>query len=272
MTGATDYEAILRDRYRRGWWRRRAWQGGGLILLAAVLGASLNKAKVSPLDFWRHLPQLGEWLTRFWPPDFTELYSSFLPALWETLAIAISGTTLAIVVAFPLSVCVARNTTPSQWLAVPLRAFLNVLRSIDAAIFALLFVAVVGLGPFAGMLGVAFHTTGSMARLFVETLESVPTETQEAVDATGAGRLRTFAFAVLPEALPGLVSIALYLWEFNVRASVILGVVGAGGIGYELMVSIKLFDFSRLSAILLIVLTAVALIDTASVWLRRTLR
>ncbi|MBN9523925.1 phosphonate ABC transporter, permease protein PhnE [bacterium] len=272
MTGASDYEAILRDLDRRGRWRRRAGRGCGLILLVAVLGASLIKAKVAPRDFWRHLPKLGEWLARFWPPDFTELHSSFLPALWETLAIAISGTALAVVVALPLSVCVARNTAPSPWLAVPLRALLNVLRAIDAAIFALLFVAVVGLGPFAGVLGVALHTTGSMAKLFVETLESVPTETREAVEATGAGRLRTFAFAVLPEALPGLVAIALYLWEYNVRASVILGVVGAGGIGYELMVSIKLFDFSRLSAILLIVLTAVVLIDAASIWLRRALR
>src|SRR5262249_20744694 len=151
-------------------------------------------------------------------------------AIWETLAIAIIGTAFAVLAAAPLAVGVARTTSPVPWLIWPLRILLNFLRAIDTAIFALLFVAVVGLGPFAGVLGVAFHTTGSMGKLFAEVMEAVPRESCEAVEATGAGRLRTFLFAVLPDALPGLGGIALYLWEFNVRSSVILGIVGAGGI------------------------------------------
>lgn len=266
-----DYEAILRAETRRGRWRRWTVHGCRVALVVVVLAVSLHGAKVSPRDLWLRLPQLGEWLARLWPPDLTELWSSFLPALWETLAIAVVGTALALVVAFPLAVCVARTTTPFPWLSPPLRAVLNVLRSIDTAIFALLFVAVVGLGPFAGALGVAFHTTGSMAKLFAEALETIPLETREAVEATGAGRMRTFAFAVLPEALPGLAGITLYLWEFNVRSSVILGIVGAGGIGYELMVSVKLLDFPRLATILLIILATVTLIDAGSAWLRKRL-
>jgi phosphonate transport system permease protein len=211
-SGPADYEAILRAEGRRGmvtrWGKRVFWA----VLLALVLLASLREAKVSPADFWQRLPQLGEWLLRLWPPDLTELWSSFLPALWETLAIAVVGTALALVAAFPLAVCVARTTTPFPWLSPPLRALLNLLRAIDTAIFALLFVAVVGLGPFAGVLGIAFHTTGSMAKLYAEALETIPPETLETVEATGAGRLRTFAFAVLPEALPGLAGITLYLW------------------------------------------------------------
>jgi phosphonate transport system permease protein len=266
-----DYEAILRAETRRGRWLRWSLHGCRVGLVVVVLAVSLHGAKVSPRDFWRRLPQLGEWLARLWPPDLTELWSSFLPALWETLAIAVVGTALALVVAFPLAVCVARTTTPFPWLSPPLRALLNVLRSIDTAIFALIFVAVVGLGPFAGALGVAFHTTGSMAKLYAEALETIPLETREAVEATGAGRMRTFAFAVLPEAMPGLAGITLYLWEFNVRSSVILGIVGAGGIGYELMVSVKLLDFPRLATILLIILATVTLIDAGSAWLRKRL-
>ena len=268
----SDYQALLRVEGRRG----RVTALGQLRLLG---GAARRGAPRQPRARRRCRPgtsgagcrSSASWLVRLWPPDFTELWSSFLPALWETLAIAVVGTAVALVAAFPLAVCVARTTTPFRWMSPPLRALHNVLGAIDTAIFALLFVAVVGLGPFAGVLGVAFHTTGSMAKLYAEALETIPPETLETVEATGAGRLRTFAFAVLPEALPGLAGITLYLWEFNVRSSVILGIVGAGGIGYELMVSVKLLDFPRLATILLIVLATVTLIDAGSAWLRKRL-
>ncbi len=110
-----------------------------------------------------------------------------------------------------------------------------------------------------------------MAKLFAEVLESLPREPAEAVEVAGAGRLRTFAFAVLPEALPGLAGVALYLWEYNVRASVVLGIVGAGGIGYEVLVSLKLLDFPRLATVLFLVLLMVTLIDALSARLRRGL-
>jgi phosphonate transport system permease protein len=102
-------------------------------------------------------------------------------------------------------------------------------------------------------------------------LETIPHEPVEAIEATGSDRIRTFAFAVLPEALPGLIGITLYLWEFNVRSSVILGIVGAGGIGYELLVSLKLLDFPRLATILILILTMVSLIDAFSAYLRQRL-
>jgi phosphonate transport system permease protein len=192
-------------------------------------------------------------------------------AIWETLSIAIVGTGAATVVAGPMAILVARNITPLPWMATVLRTSLNLLRGIDTAIFALFFVSIVGLGPFAGVLGVAFHTTGSMAKLYAEVLETIPPEPIEAIEATGSDRIRTFTFAVLPEALPGLIGISLYLWEFNVRSSVILGIVGAGGIGYELLVSLKLLDFPRLTTILILILTMVSLIDAFSAYLRQRL-
>ena len=124
------------------------------------------------------------------PPVAARLHGtpSFLSALWETLAIAVVGTAFAAAAALPLAVCVARTTAPWPWLSPPLRGLLNGMRAIDTAIFALLFVAVVGLGPFAGALGVAFHTSGSMAKLFAEVLKGIPQETIEAAEATGASR------------------------------------------------------------------------------------
>jgi len=268
---STEFETILRaEQHRRGGVWRLLQQGFWGLLTVAVLVASLRTAEVSPQQFWAGLPRLGDWLTRLWPPDFSEL-PSFLVAIWETLAIAIVGTVVAILAALPLALVVARNITPLPRLAMLLRGVLNLLRGIDTAIFALFFVSIVGLGPFAGALGVAFHTTGSMAKLYAEVLETIPPEPIEAIEATGSDRLRTFGFAVLPEALPGLIGVTLYLWEFNVRSSVILGIVGAGGIGYELLVSLKLLDFSRLATILLLILTMVSLIDALSAYLRQRL-
>lgn len=247
---------------QRGFW-------GALAI--ALFVASARTAKVDLLQFWQRLPTVGEWLSRLFPPDFSEL-PVFLAAIWETLAIAIIGTGCAIAAAIPLALLVARNVTPARSLATPLRGLLNLLRGIDTAIFALFFVSIVGLGPFAGALGVAVHTTGSMAKLYAEVLESLPIEPIEAIEATGSDRIRTVAFAVFPEALPGLIGISLYLWEFNVRSSVILGIVGAGGIGYELLVSLKLLDFPRLCTILLLILAMVSGIDALSAYLRQRLK
>lgn len=262
-------EALLaaeQHRRRKGSLLRVGW----VILGVALLVASVQQTEIDFQQFWRGLPQLGNWLFRLFPPDLSEL-PNFLIAVWETLAIAIVGTVAAMIFALPLAVIVAHNITPLPQLALPLRGCLNLLRAIDSAIFALFFVSVVGLGPFAGVLGVVCHTIGSMAKLYAEVLETIPPETIEAVEVTGADRLRTFAFAVMPAALPGLTGISLYLWEFNVRSSVILGIVGAGGIGYELLVSLKLLDFPRLSTILILILTMVSLVDGLSAILRKRL-
>ena len=247
---------------RRGFWT---------AVLIAVFVASTRQAEVSLAELLEGIPRLTRWVSELWPPDFAEL-PSFAVATWETLAIAIVGTLVAAVSALPLSLMVARNVTPAPWLGPPVRGVLNLLRGIDTAIFALFFVAVVGLGPFAGVLGVMCHTTGSMAKLYAEVLETLPAEPLEAMEATGTDRWRTIAFAVLPEALPALVGISLYLWEVNVRSSVILGIVGAGGIGYELSVSLKLLDFGRLTTLLILILGMVTAIDSVSAWLRHRLK
>lgn len=267
----TDLDRLLEaERQRQGGvWRllRRGFVG---VALVAISVASLREVEVDPVELWEGLPRLLSWSGRLWPPDVSEV-PAFLEAIWETLAISIVGTLTAAIAAIPLSVLVARNLSPMPRVGGLVRTGLNLLRSIDTAIFALFFVSVVGLGPFAGAMGVALHTTGTMAKLYAEVFEALPPEPIEAIAATGCDRWRAFAFAVWPEALPSLGGIGLYLWEFNVRSSVVLGIVGAGGIGYELMVSLKLLDFARLTTILLLILVMVSAIDRFSARIRRSL-
>ena len=161
--------------------------------------------------------------------------------------------------------------TENAWLRAPARFLRNILRGIDSFVFALLFVAAVGLGPFAGLLGVAMHTAGSIAKLWTETIELAQAGPVEAATMSGAGRLKIFVHAMLPDVLPALSSSLLYLWEFNLRASTVLGIVGAGGIGQELKSAIDLLDFPRVLAILIIVLVMVTMVDQLSAYMRRRL-
>jgi phosphonate transport system permease protein len=148
---------------------------------------------------------------------------------------------------------------------------LNALRGIDSFVFALLFVAAVGLGPFAGVLGIALHTWGSAAKFFADHMENTNLGPFEAVRTTGAGRLTGIAYALVPDVLPVLLSTTLFWWEFNVRASTVLGVVGAGGIGQELKNSMDLLDFARLFTIIAVILVVVTALDQLSGWLRKRL-
>ncbi|MEO0854483.1 MAG: ABC transporter permease subunit, partial [Cyanobacteria bacterium J06648_11] len=198
----TDLDRLLAaERARQGGVWRLLRNGFLGIALAAIVVASLREVEANPAELWEGLPRLLSWSSRLWPPDLSEL-PAFLAAIWETLAISIVGTLAAAIAALPLSVLIARNLSPIQQVASMVRASANLLRSIDTAIFALFFVSVVGLGPFAGAMGVALHTTGTMAKLFAEVFEALPAEPIEAIAATGCDRWRVFAFAVWPEALP----------------------------------------------------------------------
>src|SRR5437660_5127618 len=210
------------------------------------------------------------WIGRSWPPDTREL-PIFIQRCAETVAMATMGTTIATVLALPVCVFASRNLTPWPPLYYPTRWFLNALRGIDSFVFALIFVAAVGLGPFAGVLGVGLHTWGSTAKLWAEAIENIPAGPLEAAAVTGASRVKVLAFALVPDVAPVMLSIGLFWWEFNVRASTVLGVVGAGGIGQELKNSMDLLDFPRLLTILVIILAMVTVIDHGSQWVRRRL-
>jgi len=241
-----------------------------LLAVAAFYAVSWHLARVDLGKLATGLPKMASWAVKAWPPATAEL-PVLLWRLAETVAMAAIGTTAAALLALPLAVLAARNVTPSRLLYYPARWFLNALRGIDSFVFALLFVAAVGLGPFAGVLGVALHTWGSTAKLWSEVIENIQPGPLEAAAATGASRIKVLAFALVPDVAPSLVSIGLFWWEFNVRASTVLGVVGAGGIGQELKNSMDLLDFPRLATVILLILVMVTVIDQASQWLRQRL-
>ncbi len=240
------------------------------FVVAAFYATSWQLAQVDLGRLVTGLPRLGHWLAQAWPPKLEEL-PLFLQRMAETIAMAAIGTTVATLLAIPMAVLASRNITPFPRLYLPARWFLNALRGIDSFVFALLFVAAVGLGPFAGVIGIALHTWGSAAKFFADHIENAQMGPLEAVRTTGAGRYTAMLYALLPDVQPVMLSTTLFWWEFNVRASTVLGVVGAGGIGLELKNSMDLLDFSRLFTIIALILIVVTLLDQFSGWLRKRL-
>ncbi|MCA6112696.1 phosphonate ABC transporter, permease protein PhnE [Bradyrhizobium cenepequi] len=240
------------------------------LLIATFYIASWQLAQVDLRRLVSGLPRLAYWLSKAWPPELDDL-RLIMQRMAETISMAALGTTLASILAIPTAIMASRNITPAPSLYRPVRLFLSILRGIDSFVFALLFVAAVGLGPFAGVLGVGLHTWGSAAKLMADQIETLPLAPLEAAETTGAGRTTAIVYALLPEIGPIVLSVSLFWWEFNVRASTVLGVVGAGGIGQELKNSMDLLDFRRLFTIIAIIVIVVSIVDQLSGWLRARL-
>ena len=211
---------------------------------------------------------MASFLARMIPPNVAVVPALIEPTL-ETLQMAIAGTALAIVLAAPLGLLAARNVTPHPALYWGARGLLNVLRGINEFVFALIFVAAVGLGPFPGVLALAVHTAGMLGKFYGETIEAVDMAPIEGVQATGAGRLQTIRFAILPQIMPAVVAFNLYRFEVAVRSATVLGLVGAGGLGFALMANMRLFKYQEVATILLLILALVALTDFISTRVRK---
>lgn len=253
------------------------WLSARMVLrcfaIAALVVFFIACIRLSDIDLAKlatGLPRLALWAAKAWPPQLTGIDVMLLRAA-ETVAIATVATSTATLLAFPLSVFVSRNVSPWPLLGLPVRLLVNAFRGIDTVVFAILFVAAVGLGPFAGVLGMIVHSIGVITKLNSEAIETVPAAPLEAAAMTGASHASIVTYALLPSVLPNLASVALYVWEANVRTSTILGIVGAGGIGIEIKAAIDLLDFPRLLTLTAIVLAMVTIIDQLSAWLRRRL-
>jgi len=186
----------------------------------------------------------------------------------ETLAIALLGTLIAAVLALPLGLLAAKNTTPSLLLRFAIRRVLDVIRGIDTLIWALVFVGVVGLGPFAGILAIAVADTGAFGKLFSEAIEAAPARERETVIACGGSGWMGIRFGLVPLVLPVIAGQVLYFFESNTRSATIIGIVGAGGIGLQLSEQIRTYDFDQVAFIVLLILAALATIDWISGKLR----
>ncbi|MDZ4765886.1 MAG: phosphonate ABC transporter, permease protein PhnE [Chloroflexota bacterium] len=199
---------------------------------------------------------------------FTIGFPSIISAIVETIQMAIIGTLGAVILAIPVSLLAARNVSPHPLVYQVTRFILNILRSIPELIYGLVFVAAVGLGPFPGVLAIIFGSVGSLSRLFAEAIEQIDPQQVLAIQATGAGSAQTFIYAVLPQALPLLISYSLVYFEHNVRNATILGYVGAGGVGFEIQKYISLFQYDRLMGTVIVLVVAVTVIDRFSSYVR----
>ncbi|MCZ8104096.1 MAG: phosphonate ABC transporter, permease protein PhnE [Burkholderiales bacterium] len=238
-------------------------------VLLAVLAGSWTGADMRPFDLVRDAGNMAQYASGFFPPDFRE-WRHYLAELVVTLQIALWGTALAIVCSVPLALLASGNLTP-WWVHQPVRRVLDACRSINEMVFALLFVVAVGLGPFAGVLALFVHTTGTLAKIFSEAVEAIDPQPVEGIRATGAHPLAEIVFGVIPQVLPLWISYALYRFEANVRSASVVGMVGAGGIGMVLWDVIRGFQYAQTAAVLIMLVVSVSAIDVASSALRRRL-
>lgn len=248
-----------------------AW-GGWLLAIAAMvlLVFGLWHLGFSFAKFLAGLASLGKFVILMFPPDWGDTTSlwRYIRALGETVAIALLGTVLAAVIAFPLSLIAARNTTVSQILRFFARRGLDTLRGVDTLVWALIWVNVVGLGPFAGVLAIAISDVGSFGKLFSEAIEASDKRPVEGITAAGGSRLHAIRFGILPQVAPVLISQYLYYFESNTRSATIIGIVGAGGIGLQLSEQIRTLEWQTVCFIIIMILATVSIIDLISTRLR----
>ncbi len=248
--------------------------GLGIGLLALLLGWAMNGLGLEGSSFGGALAGLTGFLTAMVPGSMEEVralpWATLGAGLLETIQMAILGTFAGLVLSLPLAVLASEHTAP-RWLRHPVRLLLNAIRTIPAIIWALIFVAVVGLGPIAGVFALAAYSMGYLTKFFYEGLEGVDTRPAGALRALGASPFQVFFQAVLPAARPALLASCLFVFEYNIRSASILGVVGAGGIGQHLMYYIDWRQFPSAFAGLLMLLVVVVALDSLSQWWRRRL-
>lgn len=235
-----------------------------LSLGALLLLAGLWRIEATPERIWNGLSRLGWLVALMWPPTPGGALAELLHGLAESFAMAFLGTLIAALAALPLALLGAGNVVGNALLRFSVRRLYDGLRGIDTLIWALIFVSAVGMGPFAGILAIAVPDIGTFAKLFSEALEGADRRQVEAVRAAGAGRLLAARFGLLPQVVPLMLSQVLYMLESNARASTVLGIVGAGGIGLALSDRIRINNWDEAAFIVLLILAMVAAIDAAS--------
>lgn len=251
---------------------KACWLSAGVLVLVVASFVSLD-LPLGALFSRDALTSIGRFLAEFAPPDLTLVFVGRVAvAAWETLAMSALGTLLAALAGGVLALPASRlHETDAARTRTPARLLLNALRAVPELVWAALLLIAAGLGPFAGTLALAVHTTGVLGRLFAEAIENAPPGPAAALRIQGTGSVRVFFYATLPQVLPQLMSYTLYRWENNIRAAAVLGVVGAGGLGQMLAFHMGLFQMHKTATVLIAMLLLVALVDGASFAWRRLL-
>lgn len=239
-----------------------------LAIIAIVFYWATKGTEIGIGSLIRGLPSMKEFLISMLPPNF-KIFPKLIPRIIETLQMAIISIILATVIALPLSFLAAKNTSPYYLVYKSARLLLNLLRSVPTLLWALVFIAMVGLGPFPGVLGLTAHCIGTLGKYFSESIENINPGIIDAAKATGADRTQVIIFAIIPELKPLLLGYVLYYFEFCIRTASIMGVVGAGGIGVELLNHMRLFRYQETLAILIIIIAMVTAVDTISFLTRK---
>jgi phosphonate transport system permease protein len=240
---------------------------GGILLLLIV---SFTPVQLQNLGrAFTNSQNMREYGAAFLRPDFSN-WRLYVEQMWLTVQIALWGTLLAVLVAVPFGLACSRNLAP-LWLQQPMRLLMNLLRAAPDLVIGTMFLVAVGPGPLAGVLAIAINTGGVLAKLFSEAVEAVDPGPVEGVRATGASRLQEIYWGVIPQVAPHWTSFALYRFESNARSATVLGLIGAGGIGQTLFDALNTFNYSSLSAIVVVIIVAVSAIDLLSQAMRKRL-
>lgn len=256
----------------------RSWGGAlslalrlvALLALALIVLQSALVVHARPQDLITGAYGMADIIQRAMPPDVGAIGKVWWPTL-ETVDIAIFGTVGGVILALPLAILAATNVTPSRTLYYAARGFIGIARSVPDLVWALLFVTAVGLGPFPGALALSVHSVGMLGRLFAETIEHMEMAPIDALSLTGARRLQVFTHGVIPSVLPSLLGISLYRLDENIRSSLVLGFVGAGGIGFELLSAMNLFQYRLVSLYLIVTFVLVLAAERLSALVRARL-
>lgn len=250
------YQDILSQQDRRWWFGAGRMAAAFLIVCVAAYYSGL-------FNFQRLAEGIPDLCSLIWeglPPNFANWRAWIKPVI-DTLSMSIAGTALALSLSVPLAFLAARNTSPHPVVYQIARALLNFLRAIPELIMGIVFVAAVGFGALPGVLALGLHSIGMVGKFFAESIEHADPLPIEAARAAGASPLQVMFHGILPQVIPQMADVAIYRWEFNFRASTVLGAVGAGGIGFELIGSLRIMRYDEVTALILVVLGMVTLVD-----------
>jgi len=264
---ARGFDAVLAAERAR---QNRVIAATGVVILAVAVSAGF----VGLFDTARlaeGVPALFSLAGEMLPPTFTEP-RKWAGAMVDTLAMSIAGTAIAVLLALPLGFLAAANTTPHPAVLYVTRGILNLTRTVPELVLGIVFVAAVGFGPLPGVLALGLHSAGMVGKFFAESIEHASNAPIEAARATGASRFQVIWHGVLPQVLPQFADVSIYRWEYNFRASTVMGMVGAGGIGFELMGSLRIMQYQEVSAILLLILAMVSVVDALGQRIRRGMK